>query len=160
LARGSARAKELAIRTAIGAGRSRIVRQLLTESLVLSAIATVIGLLLAWVGVRLLLRNAPAAIPRLATTSIDGGLLAFALGLTIVSALVFGLIPALRIVRGDLQRSLREGGRTAIASARDGVRAGLVAAEVAIALTLLIGAGLLIRSAIYLNHVDPGFRPD
>jgi predicted permease len=159
LARGSARAKELAIRTAIGAGRSRIVRQLLTESLVLAAAATVVGLLLAWTGLHVLLRNAPATIPRLDGARIDGGVLLFALGLTIASAVTFGLIPALRIARGDLQGSLREGGRTAIASARDAVRGVLVATEVAIALTLLIGAGLLIRSAIFLNHVDPGFKP-
>ena len=159
LARGSARSKELAIRTAIGAGRSRIVRQLLTESLVLAATSTVIGLFLAWTGLRVLLRNAPAGIPRLDTASIDGGVLLFALGLTFASALTFGLIPALRIARGDLQSSLREGGRTAIASARDAIRAVLVATEVAVALTLLIGAGLLIRSGMYLNRVDPGFKP-
>ncbi|HEY4304346.1 MAG TPA: ABC transporter permease [Gemmatimonadaceae bacterium] len=159
LARGSARGKELAIRTAIGAGRARIVRQLLTESVVLSTIATVFGLLLAWAGVHLLLRSAPADIPRLGDTRIDASVLAFAVGLTILSALTFGLLPALRIARGDLQRSLREGGRTSLASARDVVRAMLVATEVAVALTLLIGAGLLIRSAVYLNHVDPGFNP-
>lgn len=159
LARGSSRAKELAIRTAIGAGRARIVRQLLTESLVLAAVATAFGLLLAWAGVKVLVSAAPAGIPRLAATRIDGSVLAFALVLTIISALAFGLMPAIRVARGDLQHTLREGGRTALASARDSVRAMLVASEVAIALTLLIGAGLLIRSALYLNHVDPGFNP-
>lgn len=159
LARGSARAKELAIRTAIGAGRSRIVRQLLTESLVLGTIAAAIGLGLAWAGVHLLVRAAPEGIPRLALTRIDGGVLAFTLGLTVVSSLLFGLIPAFRVASGDLQRTLRDGGRTGMASARDRVRGSLVVVEVAIALTLLVGAGLLIRSGVYLNRVDPGFDP-
>jgi len=157
LARGAARSKELAIRTAIGAGRARIVRQLLTESVVLAALATLVGLAFAWIGVHVLLRAAPSTIPRLATTRIDGGVLLFALGVAAASSIIFGLVPALRTARGDIQRTLREGGRTDVASSRDRVRAILVTAEVAIALLLLIGAGLLIRSAIYLNHVDPGF---
>lgn len=159
LARGAARSKELAIRSAIGAGRARIVRQLLTESLVLALLATAVGLALAWTGIHVLIRMAPPAIPRLASTHIDGWVLAFALGLAILSAMLFGLVPAIKTARGNLQQSLREGGRTAIAGARDRVRAVLITAEVAIALTLLVGAGLLIRSAIYLNHVSPGFDP-
>lgn len=159
LARGSARGKELAIRSAIGAGRSRIVRQLLTESVVLAAGAALAGLILAWMAVHFLVGMAPSTIPRLATASIDASVVAFTAGIAAISAIVFGLIPAMRAVRGDVQASLREGGRNAIASTRDRVRAVLVASEVAIALTLLIGAGLLIRSAIYLNQVDPGFDP-
>jgi putative ABC transport system permease protein len=157
LARGAARSKELAIRTAIGAGRGRIVRQLLTESLVLALLATIVGLALAWLGIHVLIGAAPASIPRLAATRLDGVALLFALALAVFSAIVFGLVPAVRAARGDLQGALREGGRSAVASARDRVRAVLVIAEVSIALTLLVGAGLLIRSAIFLNHVNPGF---
>jgi putative ABC transport system permease protein len=159
LARGAARSKEIAIRSAIGAGRTRILRQLLTESLVLSLAATVMGLFLAWVGIRVLVGSAPPTIPRLAATRIDVWVLLFAAGLAVISSVVFGLVPALRSARGSVQGALREGGRTAIVGARDRVRAALVAAEVGIALTLLMGAGLLIRSAIYLNRVDPGFDP-
>jgi predicted permease len=159
LARGAARSKELAIRTAIGAGRGRIVRQLLTESLVLSLFATVLGLGLAWLGVHVIIGAAPPTIPRLSATRIDGGVLLFALALAIVSSMIFGLVPALRAARSDLQSSLRDGGRGAIASVRDRVRAILVMTEVAVALTLLVGAGLLIRSAFYLSRLDPGFDP-
>ncbi|HWH51933.1 MAG TPA: ABC transporter permease [Gemmatimonadaceae bacterium] len=159
LARGSARAKEIAVRSAIGAGRGRIVRQLLTESLVLSLLATVLGVGLAWVGIRLLVGTAPGGIPRLAEAGIDGGVLGFALFISVISSLVFGLVPALRAVRPNLQLALREGGRFAVASARDSVRTMLVVAEVTVAVTLLAGAGLLIRSAVYLDRVDPGFAP-
>ena len=159
LARGAARAKELAIRTAIGAGRGRIVRQLLTESLVLAMLATAFGLGLAWLAIHVIVGAAPATIPRLAATRLDGGVLLFALAVAVVSSVIFGLVPALRAAGGDLQSSLREGGRAAAASVRDRVRAVLVVTEVAVALTLLVGAGLLIRSAIYLNRVNPGFDP-
>ena len=159
LARGSSRGKEIAVRSAIGAGRGRIVRQLLTESLVLSLLATVLGVGLAWVGIRLLVGAAPDGIPRLAEARIDGGVLAFALFISLISSLVFGLVPALRAVRPNLQLALREGGRFAIATARDRVRMMLIVAEVAVAITLLAGAGLLIRSAVYLDRVDPGFVP-
>ena len=159
LARGAARAKELAIRTAIGAGRGRIVRQLLTESLVLAFLATVLGLGLAWLGVHIIIGAAPATIPRLSATRLDGGVLLFALAVAVVSSVIFGLVPALRAAGADLQSSLREGGRAAAASVRDRVRVVLVVTEVAVALTLLVGAGLLIRSALYLNRVNPGFDP-
>ena len=157
LARGAARAKELAIRSAIGAGRGRIVRQLLTESIVLSLVAAIVGLALAWAAIHVLIGAAPATIPRLANTRLDPPVVAFALTLAFASAIVFGLAPAVRSTSGDLQSALREGGRSAIASARDRVRAALVIAEVSVALTLLAGAGLLIRSAFYLNRVNPGF---
>jgi predicted permease len=157
LARGAARSKELAIRTAIGAGRGRIVRQLLTESLVLALLATALGLAIAWLGIHVLIGAAPASIPRLAATRLDWVVVLFALGLALFSAFAFGLVPALRAARGDLQSALSEGSRSSAPSARDRVRGVLVIAEVSIALTLLVGAGLLIRSAIFLNHVDPGF---
>ncbi len=159
LARGATRATELAIRAAIGAGRSRIVRQLLTESLVLALLSAVLGVALAWGGVRVLVAAAPANIPRLATTRIDAWVLLFALGISVLSSVLFGVVPALKAAHGNLESALREGGRQATAAPRDRVRSTLVAAEVAIALTLLVAAGLLIRSAIYLNHLTPGFDP-
>jgi putative ABC transport system permease protein len=158
LARGAARAKELAVRAALGAGRGRIARQLLTESVVLALIAAVVGVGLAYFAGRALVAAAPPDIPRLAETRIDLPVLAFALGAAIVSSLVFGLAPALRASRQNLQGTLREGGR-GMGSARDAVRTTLVAAEVALALTLLTGAGLLIRTAINLQAVRPGFDP-
>jgi putative ABC transport system permease protein len=158
LARGAARSKELAVRTAIGAGRSRIVRQLLTESLVLAAVSSLCGLLLAWAGIHLLVGAAPASIPRLAATRIDGTVLLFALAVTVACSIIFGSVPALRSVTADVQQALREGGRTAIAGTRDRVRTVLIVAEVAVALMLLVGGGLLIRSAMYLSRVDPGFK--
>ncbi len=159
LARGATRATELAIRSAIGAGRSRIVRQLLTESFVLALVSAVAGVGLAWGGVRILVAAAPPNIPRLADTRIDLWVLLFALAIAVVSSVLFGLVPALKASRGNLEATLREGGRQATAGPRERVRSMLVAGEVAIALTLLVAAGLLIRSAIYLNHVTPGFDP-
>ena len=160
LARGAARAREIAIRASLGAGRARIVRQLLTESAVLALLAAVGGLALAHAGVRLLVASAPEGIPRLDETHVDWTVLAFTLGLGLVSSVVFGLVPALRAARYDVQSTLRDGGRgTGAAPARDAVRSGLVAAQVALAFTLLVGAGLLVRSALYLQTVRPGFDP-
>jgi putative ABC transport system permease protein len=158
LARGAVRAKEMAIRAAIGAGRGRLIRQLLTESLVLAAAAAVVGLALAQGLIKVLVANAPVGIPRLGQTRIDWVVLAFALGVAAVSSIIFGFVPALRTARQDLQSVLKEGGRGA-GSARDVVRSTLIIGEVALALTLLTGAGLLIRSAIYLQRVTPGFDP-
>ena len=158
LARGGARAREIAVRAALGAGRGRIVRQLLTESLVLGLAGGVAGLGLALAGVRFLKAISPANVPRLATAGIDGAALAFALGLALAASLLFGLVPALRTARPDLQSMLKEGGRS-VSSPRDRVRTGLLVAEVALALVLLIGAGLLIRSAVRLQEVEVGFDP-
>jgi predicted permease len=157
LARGSARMKELAIRAALGAGRGRIVRQLLTESLVLAATGAVAGLAVGFGLLRVILAVSPDDIPRLEQASIDWRVLGFTLGIAIVSALVFGLVPALRAARPQLQQTLREGGRGSVT--RDRLRPVLVAAEVALAITLLVGSGLLIRSAWLMQHVDPGFDP-
>ncbi|MFL6236623.1 MAG: ADOP family duplicated permease [Thermoanaerobaculia bacterium] len=158
LARGGVRAREIAVRAALGAGRGRIVRQLLTESLVLGLAGGVAGLGLAYAGVRFLKAISPAGVPRLATAGIDGVALAFALGLALAASLLFGLVPALRTARPDLQSMLKEGGR-AVSSPRDRVRTGLLVAEVALALVLLAGAGLLIRSAVRLQEVEVGFDP-
>jgi len=159
LARGAVRAKEMAVRTALGAGRSRIIRQLLTESLLLAAVAGALGLLLAHWGISVLVASAPAGVPRLDHARLDGPVVAFTLVIATLSALVFGLVPALRSARADVQQALREGGRSSSGHVRDSMRSGLVIAEVALAVTLLVGAGLLIRSALHLERVDLGFEP-
>src|SRR3954468_23421787 len=158
LARGGVRAREIAVRAALGAGRGRIVRQLLSESLVLGLAGGAAGLGLAHAGGRFLKAISPAGVPRLATAGIDGTALAFALAVSLAASLLFGLVPALRTARPDLQSMLKEGGR-AVSSPRDRVRTGLLVAEVALALMLLVGAGLLIRSAVRLQEVEVGFDP-
>ena len=160
LARGAFRSREVAIRAALGAGRGRIVRQLLTESLVLGLAGAVAGLGLANVGVRFLVAISPPGVPRLDQVRIDGPVVIFALVAGIVVSLLFGLVPALRTARPDLQGMLKEGGRSLGAgSPRDRMRTALLVAEVALTLVLLVGAGLLIRSAIRLQQVEIGFDP-
>jgi predicted permease len=159
LARGAARQKELAVRAALGAGRGRIVRQLFTESLVLAAGAGGLGIALAFGALRLLIAAAPTSVPRLDQAAIDGPALGFALGISVLSAGLFGLVPALKTAVPTLHAFLREGGRGSTAGQREWLRRGLIAAEVAIALVLLVGAGLLIRTAINLDRTDPGFDP-
>ena len=159
--RGVAREGELAVRTALGAGRGRLVRQLVTESMVLSLVGGALGFLLAIAGTRLLVAAAPTSIPRLDSIQVDGGILAFTLAIAAVTGAIFGLMPARQMLRPDISRTLREGGRGV------GQRAGnhrarrvLVVAEVALSVMLLAGAGLLIRSFSRLMSVDPGFRTD
>jgi putative ABC transport system permease protein len=158
LARGGARAREIALRAAVGAGSGRIVRQLLTETLVLAIGGALLGLLVAWFAVPALVATSPEGVPRLEQTRLDGVVLGFALLAAMVSALVAGLAPALRAARTDLRSTLNEGGRTG-SGGRDRVRTMLVAIEVALALVLLVGAGLLVRSALHLQRIDPGFEP-
>jgi putative ABC transport system permease protein len=158
LARGAARARELAVRIALGASRGRIVRQLLTESAVLGLSSAGLGLAFAYGSMKVLVAAAPAGIPRLGDTRVDLAVLAFAVTVALVSSALFGLVPALRASRQDVQSTLRNGGRSA-GALRDRVRQGLVVAEVALACTLLAGAGLLVRSALYLQQVKPGFDP-
>jgi predicted permease len=158
LARGMTRARELAIRAAIGAGRGRLFRQLITESLVLSLVGAAAGLVVAFVLLRLLPRISPDDIPRLEQARVDWRVLGVTLLLGVASSIVFGLVPALRAARPQLQQTLREGGRGA-GGARDRLRPTLVGAQVALTLALLVGAGLLIRSAWSIQHVDPGFDP-
>jgi putative ABC transport system permease protein len=160
LARGSARAPELAIRAALGAGRGRIARQMLTESLVLAAIAAAVGLALGAWGVRALVAAAPPGVPRLEQTSLDVVVLAFTLTLALASAVLFGVAPARRAARADLIDVVKEGGRGGgIGGLRDHLRTGLIVAELAVALMLLAGAGLLIRSSLAMQRMDPGFEP-
>lgn len=158
LARGTARMRELAIRSALGAGRGRLVRQLLTESLVLSVAGAAAGLAVAFGVLRGIVSVAPPDLPRLGQVGIDGRVLLFTLVVSVVCSMVFGLMPAMRTAGTQLQGVLRQGGRSGM-SARDGTRAVLVAAEVALAITLVVGAGLLIRSAMLASRVDPGFDP-
>jgi predicted permease len=159
LGRGAVRERELAIRASLGAGRGRLVRQLLTESAFLGILAAAAGTLVAELGRQLLLATAPAGVPRLEAARIEGGVLAFATAVGLLSSLVFGLAPALQASRLDLRPGLGEGGRTiASGGGRDLVRRGLVAAEVALALTLLVGAGLLVRTGVNLTRAPLGFE--
>jgi len=160
LARGAAREGELAIRAALGAGRGRIARQLLTESVVLAVLSAIAGLALAAWGIRALVAAAPPGVPRLEQTTLDPYVLTFTLAVTLVSAMLFGVAPALRAARVDVQTVIKEGGRGAgMGSVRDRLRTGLIVAELAVALLLLVGAGLLIRSSLALQGVNPGFNP-
>ena len=158
LARGASRAREVAVRAAIGAGRGRIVRQLLTESAVIGVLGGTVGLLLAVWGIRLIKTISPDGVPRLDHARLDWETVGFALALSLVSAGLFGLLPALRLARDDLHGALKEGGRgVGAATRRDRLRRALVVSEVALSLVLLAGAGLLIRSGIRLQQVEPGF---
>src|SRR5262245_39444568 len=157
LARATTRRKELAIRGALGGGRARLVRQLLTESLVLALVGGTAGLFVAYYGVLFLVSMGPAGLPRLQEAGLQLNVLGFALGATLFSGLLFGLAPALRATRSDLQSVLREGGRSSRGAVRDRLRALLVVGEMAVALVLLVTAGLLVRSALLVQRVQTGF---
>ena len=160
LARGAARSGELAVRAALGAGRTRIVRQLMTESAVLALVSALVGVGLAAWGIRALVAAAPPGVPRLDQTALDPYVLGFTLLVTVLSAIIFGVAPALRAARVDVQTVIKAGGRGAgMGGIRDRLRTGLIAAELAVALVLLVGAGLLVRSALALQNVNPGFVP-
>jgi len=159
LARGAARAREIAVRTALGAGRGRIVRQLLTESVVLSLSAACAGLLFARGFLAGVIAWSPTNVPRLEQASIDPVALGFAIAIALLSSVLCGLAPALRASRQDVQSGLRDGGRGSTGGLRDRLRGTLIVAEVALSLLLLVGAGLLIRSAIALQRTDTGFDP-
>ena len=163
LARASARRREIGIRAALGAGRGRLVRQLLTESLSLSLAGGVLGLLLARWGIDALMAFSGGHVPRAAEIQMDSAVVAFALVLSVVTGIAFGLLPALYASRGNLRSALEggSGGRGGTES-RGGLslRRGLVVGEITLAVTLLVGAGLLLRSFWRLTHADPGFRSD
>ena len=160
LARAASRQKEVAIRTALGASRWHLIRQLLTESVLLALIGGVVGLALAWVGVRTLAASSLAALVAADGIAIDGTVLAFTLGLSVLTGLMFGLVPAVQISMSRFHDTLKEGGRSVSADrGSHAVRRLLVVAEVALALMLLAGAGLLIKSFSRILGVSPGFEP-
>lgn len=164
LARAAARQKEIAIRTAVGASRARILRQLLTESLLLSLAGGLFGLLIAYVAVRILRAYGPENIPRLNEVGVDARVLIFTFMVSLITGIVFGIVPALRASRVDLNEVLKEGGRSqagggsAFGLSHHRLRRLLVIAEVALSLVLLIGAGLLVRSYNRIVNAHPGYN--
>jgi len=165
LSRATGREKEVAIRAALGAGRMRLVRQLLTESVLLGVLGGAAGLLVAVLTLFVVRDINPGNIPRLDAIRIDGIVLAFTFGISILTGIIFGMAPAVRVARVDLNTSLKSGGRSSqneggFNPARQGLRSLLVVAELALSMVLLIGAGLLIRSFVRLASVPPGFNPE
>ena len=165
LTRASGRQKEVAVRTALGASWYRLVRQLLTESVLLGLLGGVAGIAIAYGALQVVRSTNPGNIPRLEAITLDGTVLAFTLTISILTGILFGLVPAVRTVRVDLSSSMKAGGRNTqgeggFGSSRRRLRSLLVVAEVAISLILLIGAGLLLRSFVRLQNVSPGFDPE
>jgi putative ABC transport system permease protein len=159
LSRAATRHKEISIRTALGASRWRIVRQLLTESLMLALAGGAAGLLFAWWGVDLLVAASPTDLPRAAEIGLDLRVVLFTLGVSVLTGVVFGVVPALQASRSDITESLKEGGRGSTEGGRSRVRSVLVVSEFALSLVLLVGAGLLAQSFARLLGVSPGFDP-
>ena len=161
LARATARQKEIALRSALGASRWRVIRQLLTESVLLSLVGGAIGLLLSIWLTKLLIAVSPPNTPRFDEIRPDARVFAFTLGLTVITGFVFGLAPALQASRIDLNEGLKEGGRTGSGGARSTrLRSVMMVSEIALSFVLLVGAGLLIKSFMRLRDVSPGFNPD
>ena len=158
LARSRTRQKEIALRAALGASPNRIVRQLLAENVVLGLVGGVVGIFLGYWGVAWIVAHGPAEMPRLDQSRMDGSSLAFAAGIALLSSFLFGLAPALRCASTRLNEAFKSNSAGS-SSARDRFRSFLVVAEVALALVLMAGAGLLIRSALMVSHVNPGFDP-
>ncbi len=160
LARGTGRAAELAVRAALGAGRARLVAQLLTESVALAGVSAAAGVLLARWAVSAFVAFAPAGLPRLDEIDLDTRVLAFAVAAAALSSVVFGIVPALHAARLDLNASLRQGGRGAVGAATGRWQRGLVITEVALAVALVAGAALLARSLAALGRVDLGYATE
>jgi len=160
LVRAAARDRELAVRAALGGSRNTLIGQMLAESVVLAIAGAVLGLFFAELGIGLLLRIAPATLPRIHDVGIDPYVLAFTLGVSLVSAFVFGILPALRASTPNLAQTLRASGRSPGLGGGKYLRQGVVVAEVALSFVLLIGSGLMLRSFMALERVDPGFDPN
>ncbi len=158
LSRAEVRSREIAVRTAFGAGRMRIAKQLMVESLVLAGMGAVLGLGLAWVGIRALGTVAPASLPRSAEISLDGTVLVAALGATLITGVLFGLAPIVRILRGDMAGTIRDGSRGTRSASKVRLQSAFVVGQIALAAVLVIGAGLLLRSFASLRAIDTGFR--
>jgi putative ABC transport system permease protein len=161
LARAASRGREVAIRTSMGASRGRVIRQLLTESVLLSVSGGILGVVLAWASLGPLLKLASDSVPKAFTVALDDRVLIFTLGISILTGILLGIVPALRTAKLDLRETLNEGSRgSTTGPGQHRVRGFLVAAEIATAMLLLVGAGLLLRSFARLQDVPPGFRPD
>src|SRR5690606_5901531 len=161
LARAESRQKEIAVRAALGAGRGRLVRQFLTEGVVLSMLGGGLGLFLGYAAPRVLLATNPRGIPRALEIALDGNVVAFTLIVSVVTGLIFGLAPAMHLTKRTVTQSLRDGtGRTTASGARQQVRRLLVVSEVALAVVLVVGSGLMLRSFAELQKVDPGFNAE
>jgi putative ABC transport system permease protein len=160
LSKATAREREIAIRTALGAARSRLIRQMVTESMLLSVAGGVLGLLLASVSMRVLTALIPVGLPGPAMLSIDTGLLVFTLAVSLLTGVVFGLAPALQATHSAVSEKLKEGGRGGVGGASRRFRDALVVAEVALAMILLVSAGLLIQTLRNLRAIDAGFNPE
>jgi putative ABC transport system permease protein len=160
LARAASREGEFSVRAALGAGNARLVRHLLTESVMLGALGGALGLVLAVLGTRALRALGPAGIPRLDEVGVDGTVLALTAAAALLTGILFGLAPALQVARANLASSIREGGRGAPGGRGNRLRSGLVVAQTALAVVLLVGAGLLLGSFARMVQVDPGFHSD
>jgi putative ABC transport system permease protein len=160
LARAASRQKEIAIRSALGANRSRLVRQFLTESMLLSITGGAAGLLLAFAGLKALTALIPPELFRGREISMDGSVLIFTIALSLLTGAIFGLAPAMQAAKINLNETLKEGGKGTVAPSRPRLRSALVIAEIALALVLLVGAGLLINSFLRLSNVEAGFKTD
>ena len=161
LARGAERGREIVIRTALGAGRWRIVRQLLTESILIAILGGAIGVLFAWWGTNLLIALKPQNLPRLDEIGVDLRVFGFTLGVSLLTGLIFGLLPAWSASRAAVNTGLKEGGRSASSSrSQQRLRNAFVVGELAVALVLLVGAGLLVKTFWKLRNVEPGFNPN
>ena len=159
LARASARGREIAVRAALGASRWRLVRQLMIESLVLSITGTLLSVVLAWWAVELMKNAMPDGVPRVAAIALNLRVLAAAAGASIVTGVLFGIVPALQTSRPDLTKALKDDSRGSVGAGRRRFRGALVVAEVALAVVLLVGAGLFIGSFVTIMRIDPGFDP-